>query len=327
VIALDDRTGNVLTTVALFAVVAGVVYAARTTLAVFILSLLFAYLLEPAVSWVQGRLRQPSKRAGAISVVYLTATVMVAGLGYLIAPAVGAQLARLNGELPGLLARITDQRFLAAHGASLARVVERLARALGKAAQATGWLLTVPIFAIFFLNNRPALIDGTVELFARQRDKASVKHTVERIDTMLAQYIRSQLALAGLSAVIYSASMALLGYPYALVLGVMAGMCEFLPVVGWVLAAAIMLTTGWLTDAHWLAMGGVIACWRVVLNFAVSPRVMGNRLELEPMTVIFALMAGGQIGGVLGVVLSVPAVAVLRILWLENASRRNAAAA
>ena len=54
---------------------------------------------------------------------------------------------------------------------------------------------------------------------------------------------------------------------------------------------------------------------------------MGDRLEMEPLTVIFALMAGGQIGGLLGVVLSVPVVAVLRILWLQRSSRQNAAAA
>ena len=102
---------------------------------------------------------------------------------------------------------------------------------------------------------------------------------------------------------------------------------EFVPIVGWILAAAVMLTSGWLTHAHWIWMAGLIAIWRLVLNFVISPRIMGDRLELPPIAVFFALMAGGQIAGILGVILSVPVLAVLRILWLERSSRQNAAAA
>jgi predicted PurR-regulated permease PerM len=71
----------------------------------------------------------------------------------------------------------------------------------------------------------------------------------------------------------------------------------------------------------------VIVVWRLVQNFVISPRVVGDRLQMEPITVFFALMAGGQIAGLLGVVLAVPVVAVARILWRERTSRQNAAAA
>ena len=76
-------------------------------------------------------------------------------------------------------------------------------------------------------------------------------------------------------------------------------------------------------------MAVVIAVWKTVEGVVVSPRIMGNRLALEPVTVLFALFAGGQIGGLLGVILSVPAAAVLRILWLDRSGgeSENAAAA
>ena len=93
------------------------------------------------------------------------------------------------------------------------------------------------------------------------------------------------------------------------------------------LAAAIMLTAGWFTHAPWIWMAGSIVIWRIIQNFVVYPRIMGDRLEMEPITVFFALMAGGEIGGLLGVLLSVPVAAVLRIVWLERSSRENAAAA
>jgi len=327
VFALDDRTGNVLTTVALFAAVAAVIYAARATLVVFVLALLLAYLLEPLVTWVQ-RLLPPrsNSRSAAIAVVYTFGTLLVAVAGYALGPAVAAQLQQWNASLPDALARLTDRRVLAEHGTLLAAGTERAARAVAAAAQNAGWLLMVPFVAVLLLANRAALIDGTVDVFARRQERTGVKRTVDQIDDMLAQYTRAQLALAGLSALFYSISMALLGLPDPIALGVLGGALEFVPIVGWILAAAVMLISGWLTHAHWIWMAGLIAIWRIVLNFVISPRIMGDRLELPPVAVFFALMVGGQIAGVLGVILSVPVLAVLRILWLERSSRQNAAA-
>ena len=144
---------------------------------------------------------------------------------------------------------------------------------------------------------------------------------------MLGQYTRAQLVTASLSTVFYSVSMAVLGFPYPIPLAVLGGALEFLPVVGWVLAAAAILLSGWLAHAHWIWMVGLIIMWRILQNFVISPRILGNRLQMEPITVFLALMAGGEIAGLLGMVLSVPVVAVLRILWLERSSRKNAAVA
>jgi predicted PurR-regulated permease PerM len=74
-------------------------------------------------------------------------------------------------------------------------------------------------------------------------------------------------------------------------------------------------------------MAVLVAVWRLVQNFVISPHIMGDNLELQPLTVVFALMVGGQVGGIAGVYLSVPAVAVLRIVWLECFSTQNSPAA
>ena len=326
-LALDDRTGNVLTTIALFATIVAVAFAAKTTIVVFVLALLFAYILEPAVAWVQGVLRQPSSRTSAIAVVYVGGLIAMAGIGSTFAPAIAGQWQRLRAEVPGMLARLTDHRFLAEHGSQITAVAQRAGHALGVAAADAGWLLLVPVIAVFFLSHRADFIDGTVTLFAHRHDRASVTRTVGQVDSMLAQYVRAQLALAVMSSVIYSGSMALLGFPYPLALGVMGGALEFIPIAGWILGAAIILAAGWLAGAPWIWMAVVIAIWKTLEGVVVSPRMMGHRLALDPLTVLFALMAGGQIAGVLGVVLSVPAAAVLRILWLERTSGRKAAAA
>jgi predicted PurR-regulated permease PerM len=144
---------------------------------------------------------------------------------------------------------------------------------------------------------------------------------------MLAKYIRAQLALAGLSVGFYSASMLVLKFPYAIALGLLGGALEFLPTVGWVASAVIILTVGFLTHSHWIWMAGLLVAWRLVQDYVASPRIMGKNLELRPLTVMFALMAGAQVGGIAGVFLSVPTVAVLRIVWLECFSAQNSSTA
>ena len=139
---------------------------------------------------------------------------------------------------------------------------------------------------------------------------------IAQVDSMLAQYVRAQLALAGLSFVFYTASMLTLGFPYAIALGLVGGALEFLPAVGWVASAAAILTIGFLTHAHWIWMALLLVLWRLVQDYVNSPRIMGNNLELQPLTVLFALMVGGQVAGVAGLYLSVPTVAILRIVWL-----------
>ena len=327
-LSLDDRTGNILTTIALFATVVGMAFAARAALVVFVLALLLAYVLEPAVGWVQGRLPSHSQsRAVSIAIVYLAGISLLIGTGYAIEPAIAGQLERLKAAVPEIRGRFEDSQFMAQHGDAISGAVERTVQAVTAIAQYAGWLLMVPVIAVLFLRNRAELIDGAVDFLARRRDQASVRHTIEQIDTMLGQYTRGQLATAGLSAVFYSGSMALLKFPYPLALGVFGGALEFVPVVGWILATAAILTSGWLAHAHWIWMAPLIVIWRILQNVAIYPRIMGNRLQMEPLTVFFALMAGGQIAGLVGVILSVPVVAVLRILWLQRSSSQNAAAA
>src|SRR5262249_26989748 len=203
VFAPDDRTGNVLTTVALFAAGAAVAYAARDTLVLVILSLLVAYLVEPSVAWVEARL--PARAAGrtnAIAVVYSVGALLIAGAAYAAFPAIARQMRQL-ASAPDMLRRAADLSFIAQHKDTIAGAAERAVAAVVGAVERAGFLALAPIVAVFFLVNRSALIERTVDLFAGQRDRARVQRTVERVDTMLAGYIPARLPVAGLSAAFY----------------------------------------------------------------------------------------------------------------------------
>ncbi len=343
--AIDDRTGNAVTTVALFLIAASVLYLARGAFFVLLLSLLLAYLLEPAVALVQRHLQLgKNNRTWAIVLVYLIGILMVVTLGYEFGPHVIAEIKDLNAALPQLLqdlssgktatdigtkhgfSSVDQQRvhgWLAGNHDLVARLLERVAGSAAYVTTRTVWLFAIPILAIFILRDGRQLVDGIVESAGRYRDQTGVKRILRRVDTMLAKYIRAQLALAALSFAFYSVIMLILGFPYAIALGVLGGALEFLPAVGWIASAAAILTIGFVTHAHWIWMAGLLLLWRLVQDYVNSPRIMGDNLELQPLTVIFALMVGGQLGGIAGLYLSVPAVAVLRIVWLECFSARN----
>ena len=343
--SIDDRAGNVATTLALFLIGVAILYLGRGAFLILLLSILFAYLLEPAVTWVQEHSRLGRRnRTWAIVQVYLIGTLVLGGLAYEFGPHLVAQIKSLNAAVPALLEGLSSggasapvenmqglstarqlqiQRLLARHRDFIARAFERGASSAACVAASAIWLLAIPVLAIFILQDGRKMAEAFGEAVKKRRNGSPVQRILRRVDTMLAKYIRAQLALAGLSFVFYSLSMLVLGFPYAIPLGILGGVLEFLPAVGWIASAVAILTVGFLTHAHWIWMAGLILVWRLVQNYVNSPRIMGENLELQPLTVIFALMVGGQVGGLAGVYLSVPAVAVLRIVWLECFPTQN----
>jgi predicted PurR-regulated permease PerM len=346
--SIDDRAGNVVTTVALFMVAAAILYLARGAFFILLLSLLFAYLLEPAVTLMQRHTRLGQRnRTWAIAQVYLIGTLVLGSLGYEFGPHLVAQIRNLNAAVPQILQSLSSGKAAAdletKHGLSAAEqqrihdwltrnhdfIAGAFQRGAASAAYVAGsaiWLLAIPILAIFILQDGRQMADAIVQAAERRRDQTLVKRIVRQVDAMLARYVRAQLALAGLSFVFYSVFMLALRFPYAIALGFLGGVLEFLPAVGWIVSAAAILTVGFLTHAHWMWMAGLLLFWRLVQAYVNSPRIMGNTLELTPLTVIFALMVGGQVGGIAGLYLSVPTVAVLRIVWLGRFSTRSPSA-
>jgi predicted PurR-regulated permease PerM len=320
VFTIDDRTANILTTIAAFAAVVAVAFVARATLVAFVLALLTAYLLEPLVAGVERLLPQGSYSRGAsIAVVYAIGTIVAIVSAYSIAPIAADQFRRFNTSMPALAARVNAS--IGGRGDLVAGVTARATETAASVAENAVWLLVVPVVAIFFLDNRTAFLDAVVDVFGRRGDRAKARRTVHQVDQALAQYTRGQLILAALSTAFYLVSMALLRIPYAVPLAIIGGALEFVPVLGWLTAAAAMLVSAWLAHAPWIWMAALIVIWRLVQNFVNSPRVMGDRLQMEPLTVLFALMVGSEVGGLAGAILSIPAVAVFRIVWTERASR------
>ena len=136
------------------------------------------------------------------------------------------------------------------------------------------------------------------------------------LNQMLAQFIRAQLILAALSMVAYISILAALRVPYAAVLGTAGGVLEFVPIVGPLVAGLAMVVVAVLAGYPlWPLLLVFLVAWRLIQDYVIAPRVMGGSVQLHPLAAIFGVLAGGEIAGILGVYLSIPVMASLRIVW------------
>jgi predicted PurR-regulated permease PerM len=330
----DARTFRILFTALVFAIVLYFLQAARGTLALFLFAILFAYFLEPFVARLDKRLRN---RLAAIAIVYAVFLTLLAGLATALGPRIASEARSLMVSLPQLADQVTSgqliaqvgshngwshqrqqqvQQFFLAHKADLARYASLGVSHLETPLSHLWWLILIPILAFFFLTDAPTIATGVVDLGRGHDEKGTLAGIVDDVNVMLGSYIRAQLLLAALTATILTAALALMRVPNAFVLGPVAGIFEFVPVVGPALASALIwglaIVLGY-PHIGWLFF--VLGLWRVIQDYFNAPRIMGKSLEINPLATIFGVLAGGEIGGVIGALVAVPVLAILRILW------------
>ena len=331
---IDARAARVLITVFFSALILGFLYVAHHTLMAFLFAIFFAYLVDPAVSRVE---KWTHSRGAAIGVIYMLLVALLVTFFFFVGPRIGRQAQKLGQTLPGLLEQVSSGQiaeqigaehhwdlntrkqladYMANHREDLLQIAQRIGLRLAEAAKNSWLLIVVPILAIFFLKDGRGFSNVLLTLVQTRPQRELVEGVFADLNQMLAQFIRAQLTLAALSFVAYVSFMGPMRVPYALMLSTAGGFMEFIPVVGPLVAAVVILGVVFLMSyPHWLAVLIFLAAWRVVQDYVVSPRIMGRSMELHPLTAIFGVLAGGEIAGVLGVYLSIPVMATLRIVW------------
>ena len=306
----------------------------RDLWAPFGLALLLAYLLEPAVSLLE---RREVPRAVAILAVYLALGLVLFLVASYAGPALYAEVQSLAASLPEQTQRM--QREAAPLWGQLRtdrlpEVVRRAADAglertevmLGRfAARITEWLLRAvsqlfylilaPVVAYYILKDRERLAQGFIQALPPTWRPATLRMALE-VDRALAGVIRGQLLVSACVGAFVSVGLALLGVPYALLLGVLTALLNVIPYFGPVAAAIPILIMA-------LLRGPWVALWAVALlvganqleSAVLHPRVMSRSTGLHPLTVIGAVLAGAELAGVAGMVAAVPLAAALRGFW------------
>ena len=340
----DGRTARVLITVLLFALGLGFLYVARQTLIAFLFAIFFAYLMSPLVSSLEKLLRG---RVLAIAVIYSLLLGLLVLFFVSMGPRIGRESARLGQSLPALTqlssgqiaeqlghdhgwnGRLVDfaRDYLVSHSNQITQLAQKIGLRVADVAKEAWLLIIVPLLSIFFLKDGHSFSQILLDLVRSRPQRELLQGVLSDLNQMLAHFIRAQLTLAGLTLVMYSAFLAMMGMPYALVLGTIGGLLEFIPVVGPLVAAVIIVSVALLLSfPHWLGLVVFLGIWRLIQDYVTSPRIMGHSMELHPLAAIFGVMAGGEVAGILGIFLSIPVMASLRIVfrrWRLYAEKRK----
>jgi predicted PurR-regulated permease PerM len=334
-------------------------YALRTILLLLLLSLLLSYLLEPIVrTFARGRLqcgrvslpvpRLP--RILTISIVYLfgLAAIIVLSLVFLplalkeagsliqSVPAYVTFLQETTDHLAALYLRYnlpTAWRPLVNTGLekgvqTLLSIFQTLVTELTTALSRAWWLLIPPLLAFFLLQDSGRLRSGFLACFPRPEQRQRIEEMLDAIEDVLAAFIRTQLALCVLMGLWIIGLLTLLRIPYGFLLGLLAAVLEFIPVFGPLLAGTIICLVAVVRDpllAIWVLLA--LVCLRVVQDYIVVPRVMGQHIHLHPAVIIVAVLCGAELAGTAGVFLATPVAAIMKVLLITWQRTRTAASA
>jgi predicted PurR-regulated permease PerM len=321
-----------------------VLYALRGVLTPVLFAFLLAYVLNPVVDRLEA-LGVP--RAAGIVFILGAALGGIAFFLVLVLPTIARDLATLVQTVPALLERVRavaepvlrdfglevprgvedvrevlpdDYRALAAGAVGPLRAVVK--GVLGGTASALGAFfsaLLVPILAFYLLLDFARIVAVARDLVP-MRQRANAIAIGREVDEVLAQFLRGQLTVMVILALLYAVGYAFVGVPLAVPIGILAGLVSFIPYVGGAIALGLGLTMVALHWDGWGPLAGVVIVYASVQaleGLIITPRVVGDKLGLAPIWILLALMAGGELFGFLGVMLALPVAAVVKVFVLR----------
>ncbi len=304
-----------------------------------IIATILAYILSPLVSFVQGRLHL--SRGASTAIVYLLALGVVALVPVLVVPVLLEQLQRLNLDFQSIILSIESflSRPLVIGGlsidvsqlviqaeSSLRAILEPLfGQTLGFAVDVLTslvWIIFILIVSFYLVKDGARFTEWLESLFPPNL-RQDVRRLRVEINAIWSAFFRGQLLLVLIVAFIITVGGLIVGLPFALAMGVLAGLLEFLPSLGhgiWlVIAALLMLFRGstWIPLPNWIVTLVVIGLHgvfqQVDLNILI-PSIIGRRVRLHPLVIILGIVAGASLAGVLGILLAAPTIASMRVI-------------
>jgi predicted PurR-regulated permease PerM len=186
-----------------------------------------------------------------------------------------------------------------------------------------GTVVMVPVFAFYFLHEFDRVMALGRDLLPLGI-RADVVSMATQVDRVLGDFVRGQLTVMGIMTSLYAVGYMLIGVPLAVPIGLLAGFLTFVPYVGSAVALVfglLMVLLHFSGIGKLLAVVGVYVAIQTLDGLVITPRVVGGKLGLSPVWVLFALTAFGQLFGFLGVMLALPASAVVKVFVVEGLNR------
>ncbi|MCC7538736.1 MAG: AI-2E family transporter [Deltaproteobacteria bacterium] len=305
------------------------------------LAFTISYVLDPLVDRLEAR---KIPRSIAIAIVMLGFVLAMAGFLLFVIPSLVEDIVRVAKDVPRRIAGVVVafEPWLRERGLEVPHSVEEAMTrfgsqlqeaapsALGGATQVlqtagrgtlsfisgVGNLVVVGVFTFYLLLDFDVITRNARGLVPH-RYRADVRDVVREIDATLAQWIRGQLTVMLILAILYSVGFSIAGIRLAVGIGILAGVLSFIPYLGTgvgLVLAVLMALIDWHGPLPLILVVAVVAAVQVLDGLFITPRIVGGKVGLGPAWIIIALMTGGQLFGFLGVLLAVPSAAVIKIL-------------
>jgi predicted PurR-regulated permease PerM len=313
-----------------------------------VLSIFFAYFVSPLVEFLRRQRTVGGRtiaipKVVAIALSYLLILAVIVFAVFVILPTLSNQFPEFAGQAKGYwntLGERTQQivkysrrmppPVVEAVNNAVPKVVDKVSETATEFATALlgyvvyiPWLILIPILGFFLLKDAEGFRRSALLMLPRGRWRWRGDEFFQDINSTLAAYIRAQLTACLFIGIVCSLGFTVLGLPGGLVMGVLAGVFEFVPLVG---PLAIALLAALLAMFHAgpfnaflvLLFLGVL---RIVQDYVIYPRLIGQGIHLHPLAVIFAILAGEKLAGVAGIFLAIPVVAIVTVSyrhWMEH---------
>jgi predicted PurR-regulated permease PerM len=336
-LGIDPKAARYVWTAVVVVLLLYLVYLIRWTLFIFILAVLLAYLISPLVNLLDRHLPASRTRTPALALAYMIAIGAVVFMGIQIGTRVVQQAKTLEATLPAMTQKWEEPSpgAPAIWNSLKAQMVERLRSELFagtgnivSAAARAGlkfvtlasdaiYVVIIPILAFFFLKDGHAIREHVLDLVDAGPRRALLDDVMADIHLLLAHYMRALVVLSAAAFTAYSIFFSIISVPYGVLLAAVGGMLEFIPMVGPLTAAVLILAVSLLSGSSVVAVLIFLAAYRVFQDYILSPYLMGQGVELHPLLVLFGVFAGAEVAGIPGTFLSVPVLALIRIIYLR----------
>ncbi|EIM01879.1 AI-2E family transporter [Rhodanobacter denitrificans] len=326
----------------LFAITAVIVYLVwllAPVLMPFAVAAMLAYLGDPLADRLE---RLGLNRMWAATIVFVVIMVAVVGVLLLLIPLIARQVENLVSNLPRygdwaqntvwpwLQARLhldphtfDSDRLLTAIKAHIGSIGGVATAVLGKVSRGglgiAMWLtnlVLIPVVAFYLLRDWDRLV-AKVDGMLPRSIQPTIAHLASESDKILGAFVRGQLLVMLALGVFYGAGLGLVGLSVGLLIGMVAGLLSFVPYLGFIIgfvAAIIAALVQYGDWTHVLLVCGVFAVGQLLEGYVLVPKLVGDKIGLHPVAVIFAVLAGGYLFGFLGVLLALPAASVIMVL-------------
>ncbi|HET7268437.1 MAG TPA: AI-2E family transporter [Oleiagrimonas sp.] len=322
------------------AVVVGfVVWLLSPVLMPFAIAAMLAYLCDPLADRLE---RWKLNRTLAVSIVFAIMVLVVVGVLLMLIPLIQRQVVHLIESLPSYVTWVKQvampwlqvhlhlepgsfntERIMDALRSHIGSVSSVVAATLAKVSKSgfgiIMWLtnlVLIPVVTFYLLRDWDRMV-GKLDQLLPRRQRPTIVHLARESNQVLGAFVRGQLLVMVSLGIIYGVGLSLIGLNVGPLIGMVAGLLSFVPYLGFIIGLVAAVVAVLVQFGDWFHLGMlaiVFAIGQTMEGYVLTPKLVGDKIGLHPVAVIFAVLAGGQLFGFLGVLLALPAAAVIMVL-------------